>query len=889
MSHFSLQQFTSIFFSLCLFWSTTSTRVERNVIELLDTFEDVIGDFSNGIYRTETVDFAFDFVLQKIDDIEALNPEIMPTVLNGQTSETMNRDTMLRQQTSRNFSTAVGNRDLRIKQSSKNLPEDIETLVEQLLLRKEGEEMAQDVVLGGNFIFVSWVAWYFTDTLNTKQGSNGATMNSEADILANIAQLYGTTPERESVLRSFNQGKLRTSQSPSGEMVPLLWNDTSIEEQQAAKVDSNVNRSNYVLGRDSLNNHWGSIFWSTIYTLEHNRICDELIEANPEINFTDERLFQMARVIMTQKNARIALESYASDFFIRTRSRLNFNSKSCLSPLVYRPNLQYTLEYKQAYTFHQSIPDYIDYNDADGNLNRQSLVDDIFRQPQEYTNYTLQEHFDAFYRTPSGSLNGPNIPRFLAGVTVKQIRNARLNGLASYNDFRKFYGYEPLTRFEQLVLPSQNETASMISEFYESIDDVDLHVGMLLGNSMDFESELDPVRRSIILHEITPNIHALSCYKDAYLYSEEFLTARGHQLVDEDVNVLNDIMIRANLKLPDNTPMSRGEPQNLNAQAPSTVSQMSFQNINDYNGLEGLWDFALDNDEFHELFLAIMTSFVAIAIFYSIIILTFERLFYKGRSDARIMSHYFVFGAIYFIQLVPYTYIFITLLFSDRFEIVSMKYWYATLTLVTSHAVLYIGDIVVRKASELKFFIILHHLIWFATLIIPLAFKNIFVLKIGVILDYFSIFEVGLFALLYWSKLQNRVLTRTAQYLGMFGVLLFIITRFIQTGFLIYILASNYDRMIKYEQAGFYAVGVFLSVIVSLVQLYTIYLYYTWDNLWPWGKNFNTNDKKSKNVEAILEIGNVNSNTSMTDDRAKLFGIQPNLKSSLKRTQTSGF
>eukprot|EP00122_Pirum_gemmata_P017434 Pgem_evm1s16324 len=48
-------------------------RNEKNVVELLETFSDVLGDFNDGKYRTQTVAFTFDYMLSKLKDIEDKN------------------------------------------------------------------------------------------------------------------------------------------------------------------------------------------------------------------------------------------------------------------------------------------------------------------------------------------------------------------------------------------------------------------------------------------------------------------------------------------------------------------------------------------------------------------------------------------------------------------------------------------------------------------------------------------------------------------------------------------------------------------------------------------------------------------------------------------------
>eukprot|EP00122_Pirum_gemmata_P010824 Pgem_evm1s10018 len=751
-----------------------------------------------------------------------------------------------------NFTTAVGDSTKREEQARKNLPK-IEDVVEQTLVR---QEFLRDDILGGNFNFVSFVSFYFSDTLNSKPGTNGTQMASESDRLANLAQVYGRDNQRQMLLRSGVDGKMRTSTSAQNETVALMWSDVSLEEQLANGYNATERFEVFVGGYDSINNHWGNVFWTTIYNLEHNRICDELISAaaKDNVTFTDQELFTKTRIILMQINARLVLESYASDHFLGLSSRLHFNSGSCFSPLVNIPTT-YNMDYTHAYTFHQAIPDNLYYND---NQNF-SLARDIFRRPAGYENFTKQEHFDAWYQTPSGALFGRNIPGFLSQITVQQIADARANNLASYNDFAEFYGYDRLESFENLGVTE--EVAASLNNLYESVDDLDLHVGMLLGQGAlsdrratisGEQSPVDPVRRSIIIHEIASNVHSLSCYKDTSLYTEEFLTKRGLELVDESTFVLVDLLGRHGISVQDNTPFSRVTRQ-INAVAPPAESELRFENLLDYCGFDDLWDFALNFDEFYLFFIATMSAFLTMILAYTVGTYTFEAFLYRERKDAKVMTHYLITGIVYTLQVPYYSYAAYKWFFSSRFEEVSREVFFGISYMTMTHAGIYLVDVALRKKTELKWFLLLHHTIWFATLFIALAAKDVFTLKIGIIFDYFSLFEFGLFFLLFWSKYKNRVLTYRAKILARLGLVLFFATRVVQTVFLFYLVIGSGARMVKYNRIFFLVFGVFVVGLVSLVQLYTVYLYALWKNLWTNGDDVpKTNEKTKEQMTGVV-------------------------------------
>jgi len=111
--------------------------------------------------------------------------------------------------------------------------------------------------------------------------------------------VYGSSPTRANWLRTFVDGKLKTS---SGNLLP--WN--TIDGEYNSAIDTNAPfmvldgfplPDKYFVGGDvRVNEQPGLTSFHTLWVREHNRLCNELKVTHP--TWTDEDLFQRARKLV---------------------------------------------------------------------------------------------------------------------------------------------------------------------------------------------------------------------------------------------------------------------------------------------------------------------------------------------------------------------------------------------------------------------------------------------------------------------------------------------------------------------------------------------------------------------------------------------------------------
>eukprot|EP00122_Pirum_gemmata_P010228 Pgem_evm1s9451 len=205
---------------------------------------------------------------------------------------------------------------------------------------------------------------------------------------------------------------------------------------------------------------------------------------------------------------------------------------------------------------------------------------------------------------------------------------------------------------------------------------------------------------------------------------------------------------------------------------------------------------------------------------------------YHVNSISILLTQYSVTGIVYVLQLIPYTIIFFYLMFTDRFDLVATWAVNFVIAFILTHAVMFSIDVAVRVDTKTNKVLIIHHLLWFVGLSLPLLTKDVFGMKLGLIADYFTVFEFGLFYLLFSSKNQNRKLKQYQIYFGRGSVIVFILTRLVQIIMMVYLMVKSYYKMNTFNRQYLFWVLSCIMFLVNLSQFYCVYQFLQWDNIW---------------------------------------------------------
>jgi Animal haem peroxidase len=303
------------------------------------------------------------------------------------------------------------------------------------------------------------------------------------------SQIYGSEPGFAAALRANEHGKLRLD--PDG----LLPRD--LEEH----VDLAGVAANFWLGLGVLH---------TLFTLEHNAICERIRAAHP--TWSDDRLFDTGRLVNAALMAKIHTVEWTPAIIAHPTTawamRANWwgllgerfkrgigrvGSSDVLSGIPGSPTnhhgVPYSLteEFVAVYRMHPLLPDeYI----------LRSHENDAVRQERTFpeigvlgTRARLEELGMAsclysFGRAHPGAITLHNYPRFLQnlerpdGTTIDlaatDVLRIRERGVPRYNDFRRLFHLKPAGSFEEL----NPQHADELRRIYGDVERLDLMVGL---------------------------------------------------------------------------------------------------------------------------------------------------------------------------------------------------------------------------------------------------------------------------------------------------------------------------------------------------------------------------------------------------------------------------
>lgn len=394
------------------------------------------------------------------------------------------------------------------------------------------------------------------------------------------SQLYGTTEARTHSLRTHQDGKLLIG--PDG-LLPV--------------GEHNIDRTGMI------SNWWlGLSLLHTLFTLEHNAICDRLKKEYPHLN--DEQLFRHAMLVNCALMAKIHTIEWTPAILGHPALELAMNANwtgvasqkvSRLLKKIDDPELQHgilhsptdhfgveyamTEEFASVYRMHPLIPDNVHLLSlSDARYMRTTPISALAgsRARDVYREHSIQDLFYSFGVAHPGALTLHNYPDFLRELeptppdedrpvrkgpldlaTIDILRD-RERGVPRYNDFREALRLPRAKSFAQLT---RNPTwQKELEEVYGNVDRVDLMVGMYAEEPPKGFGFSDTAFRIFILMA-SRRLKSDRFFTDEY--TETNYTRAGLDWVNE--NTMRTVLMR---HYPELTPVLQGM---KNAFAPWSV------------------------------------------------------------------------------------------------------------------------------------------------------------------------------------------------------------------------------------------------------------------------------------------------------------------------------
>ena len=306
------------------------------------------------------------------------------------------------------------------------------------------------------------------------------------------SQVYGSDAATQAKLRSGKDGKLNIG---SDGLLPTDP-DTSIE----------------ITG---LSGNWwiGLSLMHTLFTLEHNAICDRLRAEYP--SWSDEELFEHARLINAALMAKIHTVEWTPAILnqptMQIAMRANWwgmemeqihklfgrlSSSEVISGIPgsekdhFGVPYSLTEEFVTVYRMHPLLPDEFSFRslEDDSVLQERTLAKVADRHAREllqqlgmrdvlYTFGTSHPGLITLHNYPNGLRQRKEPNGDLHDIAATEIIRDRERGVPRYNEFRRLMHRPPLTRFEDLT--DNREWAEQLRRMYNNdIEKLDLMVGL---------------------------------------------------------------------------------------------------------------------------------------------------------------------------------------------------------------------------------------------------------------------------------------------------------------------------------------------------------------------------------------------------------------------------
>ncbi|MEE2759765.1 MAG: peroxidase family protein [Candidatus Thermoplasmatota archaeon] len=311
------------------------------------------------------------------------------------------------------------------------------------------------------------------------------------------SSVYGSSEETMNWLRTFEDGKLKVSPNPWGDLLPVAKDD-----DQTAPPMSFVGFSadvRFIAGDSRANEHIALMSLHVLFVREHNRLAEDIAEQNPDWN--DEEIFQMARKLIAAQIQVITYEEFLPSLGVTLEPYSGYNSSinpqvtSSFATVAFRMGHSQTGDVflrlnEDRNPIENGVMDLFDGFWTTQPVTEEGGIAPIFRgmaaqiQPANdiYYGEDLRNHL--FGMPGAGGMD----------LCAMDIQRGRDHGVPDYGDIRVAFGLEEITNYSQIT--SDADVVNRLTEAYGDQDPghIDPFIGMLaedhlpnstLGETMD--------------------------------------------------------------------------------------------------------------------------------------------------------------------------------------------------------------------------------------------------------------------------------------------------------------------------------------------------------------------------------------------------------------------
>lgn len=408
-------------------------------------------------------------------------------------------------------------------------------------------------------VLISYYAQWFTHQFFNTNPADHTRTNQPVGI--NLSQLYGSTPEIEKSVRSYENGLLKSSTKHGQEFPEIIPAPDSRLFTAKEIFNMPIPVANKIPGFAAVH---------VLFFRRHQFVARELAlaAAADGKHLSDEEIFQKAKVIVAINVLRLTMHDYVARSLQSSHVKIRFDHgirdslmwKIC-GPNPYHPINAIQIEFNLLYRWHQLYPDSI--------KTVNELPNDMSGAPYDVAKFETSElkfpptgsflgadweAVNALTETPdaverilfsaarqrAGKLTLLNTNQWLAKNVIKAgLEKCREYELASYNDYREHFGFGRMTSFEQIS--SDERIVSKLKSVYKNVDQIEYYPG-IFAEDKDLGGVHGPFLATIGVGMTYCGIFASRLF-DTSIINNQFLTTRGVELANE-INYLQDITSR---------------------------------------------------------------------------------------------------------------------------------------------------------------------------------------------------------------------------------------------------------------------------------------------------------------------------------------------------------
>lgn len=326
------------------------------------------------------------------------------------------------------------------------------------------------------------------------------------------SNVYGSDSERADWLRSFDDGKLRVTEHSTGDLLPTAGDDPNAPHMA---MDGVLGASTFVAGDVRANENAALISMHTLWVREHNRIAEIIAATHTDLPLDpiarDEEIYQRARKIVGAEIQKVTYDEFLPALGVTLDPYAGYDA-------TVNPNISTEFSTAGFRIGHTLISSNLPRLNEDGTPTEDgelSLAEAFFRtepiteeggigpllrglasQVQQETDANIIDDLrNLLFGPPSGGpvANGSD----LASLNIQR---GREHGLGSYNDAREALGLTRKQNFSDIS--SDLELVAALESVYETVEDIDLWVGMLSEDNLP-DASIGELNEAILADQFT--------------------------------------------------------------------------------------------------------------------------------------------------------------------------------------------------------------------------------------------------------------------------------------------------------------------------------------------------------------------------------------------------